>query len=138
MEINIYSKDIQSLEQEYSTNLNEGLSVREAQNRLEKYGKNELEQPPKRSLLLRFFDQLKDFMILILILASLLSFTMAIIHQEPGELFEGIIIIGIVLLNALLGIFQESKAEKSLENIKKLSTPHVTVVRDGIEMVIDV
>lgn len=138
MKTNIYANTTKELATNLETNLEKGLTSYEAEKRLLKYGKNELQEPPKRSLFMRFIDQMKDFMVIILIFASILSFTMAIITGEMGEVFEGLIIIAIVLINALLGIVQESKAEKALENIKKLSTPHVTVIRDGKEEVIDV
>src|SRR5690554_6787128 len=138
MKTNIYANTTKELATNLETNLEKGLTSHEAEKRLLKYGKNELQEPPKRSLFMRFIDQMKDFMVIILIFASILSFTMAIITGEMGEVFEGLIIIAIVVVNALLGVIQESKAEKALENIKKLSTPHVTVIRDGKEEVIDV
>lgn len=124
METNLILKDL-------DTTINQGLSQVEVNKRLDLYGLNELASPKKRSLWLKFFDQLKDFMIIILLIASLLSFI-------TGDIPEGILVIVIVLLNALLGIAQEAKAEKALQAIQKMASPHVKVRRDGIEMVIDV
>ena len=115
-----------------------GLSQGEAENRLIKNGKNKLAEGKKRSLFAKLLDQFKDFMVLILIGAAVLSFVLAIINQEFGDMIEGFLILAIVIINALLGVFQEAKAEKALESIKKMSQPHATVLRDGKEVVIDV
>jgi Ca2+-transporting ATPase len=114
-----------------NTHIENGLTEDEAKKRLEKYGRNELEESKKRPLILRFFDQINDFMIYVLIAASILSF----VTDEPSE---GILILMIVLLNALLGLFQEAKAEKALESIKAMSSPQAKVLRDGQEKLIDV
>lgn len=114
-----------------NTHIEDGLTEDEAKKRLENYGKNELEESKKRPLILRFFDQINDFMIYVLIAASILSF----VTDEPSE---GILILMIVLLNALLGLFQEAKAEKALESIKAMSSPQAKVLRDGQEKLIDV
>ena len=116
---------------ELETNISSGLSQKEVNIRIEKYGLNELEKPKQRSLILKFFDQLKDFMIIILLAAAVLSFI-------TGDVTEGILVIAIVLINALLGIFQEAKAEKALHAIQKMASPHAQVRRDGIEMIVDV
>ncbi len=116
---------------ELETDISSGLSQKEVNIRIEKYGLNELEKPKQRSLLLKFFDQLKDFMIIILLAAAVLSFI-------TNDVIEGILVIAIVLINALLGIFQEAKAEKALQAIQKMASPHAKVRRDGVEMIIDV
>jgi Ca2+-transporting ATPase len=121
----------QELVNQFKTNPKTGLTQQEANERLLKHGKNELEKPKKRNIFLRFFDQLKDFMILILFIASILSFV-------TGDYAEGALVIAIILINAILGLVQESKAEKALESIQKMSSPHATVMRDGVELVIDV
>ncbi len=115
----------------FNTDLKKGLTQQEANERLTQNGKNELEKPKKRPLILRFFDQLKDFMILILFIAAILSFVTA-------DYAEGILVIAIILINAILGVAQEAKAEKALQAIQKMSSPHATVIRDGIEIVLDV
>ncbi|CCV64415.1 Cation transporting ATPase [Alteracholeplasma palmae J233] len=138
MEKQVYQQTKDELLKSFDTNEKLGLSEQEVLIRTEKYGKNKLAEAKKRSLFLRFIDQLKDFMVLILIGASLLSFLMAILEKKPEEMFEGGLIIAIVLINALLGIMQESKAEKALESIKAMSSPHAKVIRGGKDLIIDV
>ena len=121
-------KEIESL---VSTNIEQGLSVIEAESRLLSHGPNQLDEAKGKSLFSKFIDQIKDFMIIVLIGASVLSFV-------TGDYAEGFLIIGIVILNAFLGLFQESKAEKALASIKAMSSPHAKVKRDGIDIVIDV
>ncbi len=111
---------------EQHTDINKGLTTQEAASRLEKYGYNKLEEAPKRSLLLRFFDQFKDAMIVILLVASVISFFVS----EP---VDAIIILAIVVINAILGLYQEGKAESALESLQKLSAPTSKVLRDGVE-----
>lgn len=117
--------------QSYETNLQSGLSDTEVKARQEKYGLNQLAEAKKRSIFLKILDQFKDFMIIILLVA-------AVIAIAVGEVTNGLLIIAIVIVNAILSVIQEAKAEKSTEAIKALSSPHVTVVRNGTEKVIDV
>ncbi|HHY97004.1 MAG TPA: HAD-IC family P-type ATPase, partial [Acholeplasma sp.] len=133
----IYQKDSQELLLELQSTPN-GLTEVEALKRLDQNGKNKLDEGKKRSVFLKFFDQLKDFMVIVLIIAALISFMIAIIEGKSEEIFEGILIILIVIINAILGVAQEAKAEKALESIKKMSSPHATVIRDGKEKHIDV
>ncbi|MFH0767223.1 MAG: HAD-IC family P-type ATPase, partial [Bacillota bacterium] len=114
-----------------STNVHKGLTSIDVEKRIIEYGHNQLDEPKKKSILLKFLDQIKDFMIIVLIGASVLSFI-------TGDHAEGFLIIGIVILNALLGLFQEAKAEKALASIKALSSPHAKVKRDGFDTVIDI
>lgn len=114
-----------------------GLSEAEVSARQAKYGKNLLREKKKRSTIRRFFDQFKDAMILILIAAAIISFVIACIEGEAKEFFEPALIIIIVVLNALMGVFQESKAEKALDALKSLSAPHARVIRGGTEQIID-
>lgn len=92
----------------------------------ELYGYNELSSRKKKSLIIKFLEQFKDILIIILILAAVLSFLI-----NPDDLIESIIIFLVVIINASLGVYQEAKAEKSLEALKKLSTPLTKVLRDG-------
>lgn len=101
-----------------------GLTEAEASSRLLRFGSNELAEAPPKTFLARLAEQLGDFLVLILIVASVVS-------AAVGEIVDSLVIIGIVVLNAFLGIFQESKAEKSLERLRALSAPKATVVRDG-------
>ncbi len=86
---------------------------------------------------MRFFDQFKDAMILILIAAAVVSFIIACIEKNPKEFFEPLLILLIVILNAAMGVIQESKAEKALDELKNMSAPHARVVRDNEEKIID-
>ena len=105
-----------------------GLSSQEAASRLEKYGANTLQEGKKKSLLEKFVDQFKDFMILVLLVAAVVSmFT----HQGEPDPTDAIIILAVVLLNAVLGVFQESKAEEAIEALKKMASPVASVLRDG-------
>lgn len=124
--------------QELGSNLANGLSSNEAAQRQQQYGENKLREKKKKSALQRFADQFKDAMILILIAAAAVSFVIACIEGEAREFFEPALILLIVVLNAILGVMQESKAEKALDALKDLSAPHARVIRDGKELVIDV
>ena len=105
-----------------------GLSSQEAASRLEKYGANTLQEGKKKSLLEKFVDQFKDFMILVLLLAAVVSM---FAHQGEPDPTDAIIILAVVLLNAVLGVFQESKAEEAIEALKKMASPVASVLRDG-------
>lgn len=105
-----------------------GLSSKEAASRLEKYGANTLQEGKKKSLLEKFVDQFKDFMILVLLVAAVVSM---FAHQGDPDPTDAIIILAVVLLNAVLGVFQESKAEEAIEALKKMASPVASVLRDG-------
>ena len=102
-----------------------------------KYGPNKLKEKKKKSNMQRFFDQFKDVMILILIAAAVISFVIACVEGNPMEFFEPVLILLIVVLNAFMGMLQESKAEKALDALKSMSAPHARVLRDGEERMID-
>lgn len=112
-----------------------GLSSAEAAQRLAQYGLNQLREKKKRSSLRRFADQFKDVMIIILMIAAAISLVVA--AYEGEGFFEPFLILIIVVLNALMGVVQESKAENALEALRKLSAPQARVTRDGREMVVD-
>ena len=114
-----------------------GLSSIEAKKRLEEYGPNKLKEEKKKTLLQRFISQFKDAMILVLLAAAGISLVVALIEGNPKELFEPFLILLIVVLNAVMGVAQENKAEKALEALAKMSSPHARVKRDGKEMRID-
>ena len=120
-----------------STDAQKGLTSKEASARLEKYGKNQLKEKKKITFAQRFFNQFKDVMILILIAAAVVSFVIACMEGNPKDFFEPILILVIVVLNAIMGTLQESKAEKALDALKNLSAPHARVIRDGNESLID-
>ncbi|HPE95395.1 MAG TPA: HAD-IC family P-type ATPase, partial [Bacillota bacterium] len=114
-----------------------GLTAEQALNRLEKNGENALRERKKKSLFKRFLSQFKDAMIIILIIAAAVSFGIAIYEGNAREFFEPALILLIVIINAVIGVMQESKAEKALDALKKLSAPHARCLRDGTEAVID-
>ena len=122
---------------EINTDIKNGLSSEEASSRLAKYGKNQLIKKKKRSLLIRFFEQFKDVMIIILLIAAVISFVVAIIEKSPQEFIEPILILVIVVLNAIIGVIQEYKAEKALEALANMSAPLARVIRDGKPMLIN-
>ncbi|MDR1621814.1 MAG: HAD-IC family P-type ATPase, partial [Synergistaceae bacterium] len=116
-----------------------GLSEAEAAERLEKYGPNKLDEKPPRTFWERFVDQLKDMMIVILFVAAGISFALSVYHASKGqeaEWIEPIVIVLIILVNGILGVMQESKAEAALEALKKMSMPQVKARRGGTSKVI--
>lgn len=121
-----YDKTIPEVEKELQTSTTTGLSKQEAKARLEKDGPNELAAGKKKSLVARFLDQFKDFMIIVLIVAALLSGFVA------NEWTDAAIILIVVLLNAILGVFQESRSEAAIDALKEMSTPNAHVRRDGV------
>ena len=114
-----------------------GLNEQQVQDKRAQYGENRLREKKQKSLLVRFLEQFKDVMILILIAAAVVSFIVACVEGDTGEFFEPVLILLIVVLNAAIGVFQENKAEKALDALKNLSAPHARVVRNGAERVID-
>lgn len=119
-----YKKSKNEILKELDVDKKNGLSSNEALRRLEKYGKNKLETKKKKTLFKQFLSQLKDVMIYILIIA-------AIISAFLGEISDALIILLVIIINAVIGVIQESKAEKALDALKELSTPKALVKRDG-------
>ncbi|MCY1714436.1 calcium-translocating P-type ATPase, PMCA-type [Caproiciproducens galactitolivorans] len=117
------------------TNMKTGLSSAQAYERLKKYGKNELQQPKRKSLLLRFFAQFSDFMVIVLLIAAGISFVTSFLEHD-NDYIDSIIILFIVTMNAIIGLVQESRAEKAIDALKKLSSPHAHVIRGGEERLI--
>lgn len=132
-----HSEKIDNVLKTLETDAVKGLESKSAEKLREKYGENTLTQKKPKSMLRRFFDQFKDVMILILLAAAVVSFVIACVEQKPMEFFEPALILLIVVLNAIMGVAQESKAEKALAALKNLSAPHARVIRDGNESVID-
>ena len=114
-----------------------GLTEEQVIKQQEKFGKNKLKEKKKKTNLQRFIDQFKDVMILILIAAAIISFTVACVEKNPQEFFEPALIMLIIIVNAFMGVIQESKAEKALDALKNMSAPHARVIRSGEEKVID-
>jgi len=132
-----HSNSKQDVLKGYDSNAEKGLSKDQVSHLKEKYGPNKLSEKKKKTILQRFFDQFKDVMILILIAAAIVSFGVIVYEQNWGELFEPALILLIVVLNAIMGVVQESKAEKALDALKNMSAPHARVIRDGEEKIID-
>ena len=131
-----YNQSIEEVAQGLETDPSSGLKPEEIQKRIEKYGKNSLVQKKNRSFLAMFISQFKSFLIILLIIAAVISGIMGI---KTGEgLLDTYIIIGILLLNAFIGAYQELKAQKSLESLKKMAAPMAKVVRNGEPMVVNV
>ena len=128
---------IEQLLQEYAVDKDQGLSDAQVEAAKKKYGENRLSEKKKKTNLQRFFSQFKDVMILILLVAAAVSFGIACKTGETSEFFEPVLILLIVVLNALMGTLQESKAEKALDALKNLSAPHARVIRNGKEQIID-
>lgn len=119
-----YRKNIQNTMEDISSDSNSGLSKEEVSKRLEKYGPNELKEKEGQGLLAKILYQFKDFLVLILIGASIVSMLV-------GEVKDSLVIIAIVIINATLGIIQEGRAEKALEALKKMASPNAKVIREG-------
>ncbi len=132
-----HSQNGEELLRQLNTNPETGLSSAQVAELLGKHGQNRLREKKKKTTLQRFIDQFKDVMILILIAAAIVSFVVVIMEKNWGELFEPALILLIVILNAIMGVYQEGKAEKALDALKNLSAPHARVIRDGKESVID-
>ncbi len=114
---------------ELEVDIEKGLSSEEGVKRREKYGSNELQAKKKKSLIVKFLEQFKDFMIIVLIIAAIVS---GIIGVKEGEGFtDSIIIMIVIIVNAIIGVAQENKAEKSLEALQKMSSHVAKVIRNG-------
>ncbi|MHB1452887.1 MAG: cation-translocating P-type ATPase [Saccharofermentanales bacterium] len=122
--VSAHSKESAGLFNVFRTDPQNGLSKEDAGAALALYGLNSLTEKPKRPFILKFLDQFKDFMVLVLIAASAVSGML-------GEWVDAIVIIAIVLINAVLGVVQEGKAEKAIEALKKMSSPSAKVIRNG-------
>ena len=132
-----HSQNGEELLRQLNTDPETGLTSAQVAELLGKHGQNRLREKKKKTTLQRFIDQFKDVMILILIAAAIVSFVVVVMEKDWGELFEPALILLIVILNAIMGVYQEGKAEKALDALKNLSAPHARVIRDGKESVID-
>lgn len=121
---------VEDVEKKLKTNIEVGLKEEEANKRIAEYGKNKLKEGKKTTFLSKFIKQFNDFMIIILIVSAIISAGISY-FEHSNDYIDSIIIIGIVILNALMGVFQESKAEKSIEALQKLSAPQAKVKRNG-------
>ena len=135
--MNDYSASADELLERLGSSPQAGISEEEAAARLEKYGLNRLKEKKKKTNLQRFLEQFKDVMIIILLAAAGVSAVLAAMSGEPSEFFEPLLILLIVVLTAIMGVMQESKAEKALDALKNMSAPHARVLRGGREQIID-
>ncbi len=119
-----YAQDTASVLQELQSDTN-GLTNDEAKKRLAEYGPNELEEGKKKSMLQKFFEQFKDLMIIVLLAAAIIS--AAVSH----EFVDSIIILAVVIINAIMGVVQEAKAEQAIEALREMSTPNANILRNG-------
>lgn len=115
----------------------EGLTGSEAEKRLLEYGENRIKGEKKKSLLQKFLEQFRDVMVLILLAAAVISFFTALSEGDRTAFFEPFLILLIVVLNALMGVIQENKAERSLEALMQMTANHARVIRNGQEQLID-
>ena len=122
--------DVFSVQRKLRTSINYGLTSKEANDRKQKLGPNKIQEGKKESFFIKFIKQFNDFMIITLIIAAVISAVISYIQNE-NDYIDSIIIIAIVVLNAIVGVIQESKAEKSIEALKKLTAPKAKVKRDG-------
>ena len=122
---NYFNQIIPDVEKSLHTSLTQGLNDDQVKKRREKYGNNAIASKKKTSMFMRFVDQFKDFMIIVLIIAALLSGVVA------HEWTDAAIIMIVVILNAVLGVFQETRSEEAIDALKKMSTPNAHVRRNG-------
>lgn len=132
-----HDTDTEAFLRREGVSIEKGLSSAQVKERREKYGENKLREKKKKSNLTRFLEQFKDVMIIILLVAAAISFVVACVEGETKEFFEPVLILIIVVVNAVMGVMQESKAEKALDALKNMSAPHAKVIRDGKEQIID-
>lgn len=125
-----YTLSTKEVEKQMQTNIEFGLNEKQVEDKQNKFGLNKLEEKKKESIVIKFIKQFNDFMIIILIIASIISAVVARI-EGSNDYFDSIIIIAIVVFNAIMGLVQEAKAEKSLEALKKMTAPTCRVKRDG-------
>lgn len=123
----MFKKDINEIIKELDTNIQNGLDDDKVSERLEKYGQNKLKSKPKKTIFQLFLSQLQDVLIYVLIIAA----TINIIAHWPNGWTDAIIILLVVLINAVIGVAQETKAEKALEELQKMTTPKALVRRNG-------
>ena len=125
-----YTLSTKEVEKQMQTNIEFGLNEKQVKDKQNRFGLNKLEEKKKESIVIKFIKQFNDFMIIILIIASIISAVVARL-EGSNDYFDSIIIIAIVVFNAIMGLVQEAKAEKSLEALKKMTAPTCRVKRDG-------
>lgn len=132
--MNWHAEALEKVQETLKTDFKLGLTTAEADARLQKYGQNKLNEKPPRTFFQRFMDQMKDVMIIILMIAALISAVLSVYNTMIGheaEWIEPIIIVLIVVLNGVMGVIQESRAEAALDALKNMTAPNAKVFRDG-------
>lgn len=129
-----FSNDFKSVIDEVKTSEEKGLTSAEAAERLAANGKNELDQGKKKSIFVKFLEQFKDAMIIVLLCAAVVSAVISVVEKNYYDLIDSGLILVIVIVNAIIGVTQEAKAEAALDALKNMNKPFCKVIRDG-EMV---
>lgn len=129
----MHSKNLEEIYKELESG-QAGLTENQAELRLKQNGKNIISKTKKKSFLIRFLEQFKNVMVIILLISAVISITIAITNHELYELVEGLVILFIVLMNALIGVFQENKAQACLDELEKKTATHTHVVRNNQEI----
>ncbi len=128
--MNWHSKQLNELSNFFKVDFEKGLSEKEAEIKITKEGKNKLAEKKKDNIVVKFFEQFNDFMIIVLLAAAGISVFTSVIEGK-GDFIDPIIIVTIVILNAVLGLVQENKAEKAIEALKRMTAANAKVMRDG-------
>lgn len=129
MEQKWFNLTVEETAKKLETDIENGLNIDEVNERQKKYGKNELQAKKKKNIFIKFLEQFKDFMIIVLIISAIISGIIGIVQGEG--ITDTIIILIVVIANAIIGVMQENKAEKSLEALQKLSSHVAKVIRNG-------
>ena len=132
----MYNISIDKVLDKLKTDLN-GLNSTEANERLRKYGKNEIEKVKKQSFFVCFLKQFLNIMVIILLISAIISLTVALVNKNYSDLFEGCVILFIVIMNALIGVFQEFKAQACIDELQKYNKTNVKVLRNGVMSQVD-
>ncbi len=122
----LYNQEVNKIIENFQSDIDEGLKISQVELSRKEYGRNELIEAKKESLVVKFLKQFKDPLVILLIGAAVVSYIV-----DPGEIVDSVIILVVVIFNAILGLYQENNAEKSLESLKKLSAPNAKVIREG-------
>lgn len=132
-----YNQNLEELIKDLNSDVNYGLTEEKVIVSREKNGENKLVEKKKKNFFQKLIEQFKDIMIIILIIAAIISFVLACLGSDPMEFIEPALIIFIVFVNAFIGVIQENRAEKALDALKNMSSPHARVLRDGQEKIIN-
>lgn len=132
-----YNQNLKELIKDLNSDVNYGLTEEKVIVSREKNGENKLVEKKKKNFFQKLIEQFKDIMIIILIIAAIISFVLACLGSDPMEFIEPALIVFIVFVNAFIGVIQENKAEKALDALKNMSSPHARVLRNGQEKIIN-